>query len=227
MKDSSASVVYLVLIGAPGAGKGTQAASLSARSGLLHVASGDLFRDNVDRGTDLGKLAKSYMDAGELVPDGVTVKMVLDTLDNVDAQHGAILDGFPRTRSQAEALDAALAGLGREVGKAIYIEVNDEELLRRLAGRWICRSCQMPYHVVANPPKKEGVCDIDGGELYQRSDDSIDTARRRLSVYFEQTQPVLGYYRDRGLLETIEGGQSIHNVEAAMVRVLDDISVSI
>ena len=194
---------------------------------MLHVASGDLFRDNVDRGTDLGKLAKSYMDAGELVPDGVTVKMVLDTLDNVDAQHGAILDGFPRTRSQAEALDAALAGLGREVGKAIYIEVNDEELLRRLAGRWICRSCQTPYHVAANPPKKEGVCDIDGGELYQRSDDSIDTARRRLSVYFEQTQPVLGYYRDRGRLETIEGGQSIHNVEAAMVRVLDDISVSI
>ena len=227
MKDSSASVVYLVLIGAPGAGKGTQAASLSAKSGVFHVAFGDLFRDNVDRGTDLGKLAKSYMERGELVPDNVTVRMMLDTLDGPDAQRGAILDGFPRTRTQAEAFDVALAVRGRELGKAIYIEVNEDELLRRLAGRWICRSCQTPYHVVASPPKKEGVCDLDGGELYQRSDDSIDTARRRLAVYFEQTAPVLGYYRDRGLLDTIEGGQPINIVEAAMARVLDDISVSI
>ena len=160
------------MLGAPGAGKGTQAATLSEELGLVHVASGDLFREALQQGTPLGLEAKGYMDKGELVPDELTVKMVLERLENPDAQKGVILDGFPRTQAQARALDVALEGNGRGIDSVLYVKVSEEELVRRLSGRWICRSCQTPYHTVSSPPKAARVCDRCGGELYQRTDDT-------------------------------------------------------
>jgi adenylate kinase len=209
--------VIVVLLGAPGSGKGTQGLPLAEKLRLAHVASGDMFREHLNRGTELGQLAKSYMEKGELVPDGVTIRMIEDRLTRPDAVGGVILDGFPRTLPQAEALEAALAKRGRHVDVAPFVEVSTEELLRRLGGRWMCRICGRSYHVVSNPPKREGVCDVDGGELYQREDDSIDVARKRLQVYFEQTQPVVDYYRARGVLVEVNGEQSIEGVSEELV----------
>jgi len=210
----------IVLIGAPGAGKGTQAQTLADSLGLAHVASGDMFRNAMQRRTALGVRAKEYVDRGELVPDEITVGMVIDRLAEEDAAQGVILDGFPRNVPQAEALDAALAENGSSVDQAIYLAVKPDELLRRLGGRWLCRNCQASYHEVFNPPKLPGKCDACGGELYQREDDNIETARRRLDVYFEQTTPIIDYYRERGVLHEVDGEQSIPAVREAMLAVV-------
>lgn len=205
---------YIVLIGPPGAGKGTQAVRLHEALNLPHVASGDLFRENLKNETELGLKAKSYMDRGELVPDGVTIAMVMERLGQPDCAGGALLDGFPRTIAQAEALDQALAGRGRKISVVPYISVPDEVLVERLSGRWLCRVCGESYHVLFSPPRRPGVCDKDGGELYQRDDDKPETVRNRLKVYWEQTSPLIDYYRRRGVLVEVNGDQPIEAVEA-------------
>ncbi len=210
--------MYIVLIGAPGAGKGTQGLQLAADLGLAHVASGDMFRDAMARRTPLGIKAKEFVDRGELVPDPITVGMIIDRLAQPDAAKGVILDGFPRTVPQAEALDRALAERGLRVDQAIYLAVQDDELLRRLSGRWLCGQCQASYHEVFKPPTVAGKCDNCGADLYQRSDDSRETAIRRLGVYFDQTTPVIEYYRGRGVLDEIDGQRSIPEVKQAMLE---------
>ena len=195
----------IVLLGPPGAGKGTQGALLAQRAGLAHVATGDLFRSNLALGTELGKQAKSYMNRGALVPDDVTTRMVLERFREADAADGFVLDGFPRTIPQAEALDAALADAGQAVDRALLIEVDREELIRRLAGRWICRACQTPYHESSAPSAKAGVCDACGGELYQRDDDKPEVVGARLDTYEKQTAPLAGYYERAGKLTRIDG----------------------
>jgi adenylate kinase len=209
---------YYILVGAPGAGKGTQAAMLVESMKIPHVASGDLFRDNLGRGTELGLLAKKYMEEGKLVPDDVTVRMVLDRLTQPDCAEGAILDGFPRTIAQAQTLDRALSEKGQGINAALYIQVSTEELLRRLGGRYTCKNCQSVYHISFDPPKQAGVCDKCGGMLYQRSDDTVETAKKRLDVYFEQTAALIEYYRQQGLLKDINGEQSIEAVHDALLK---------
>jgi adenylate kinase len=184
------------------------------------VASGDLFRENLKQGTELGILAKSYMDRGALVPDEVTIAMVKDRIAKPDCEKGVILDGFPRTLEQAKALDEELKGVGKGIDKVLYIKVQDEELIRRLSGRWICRNCQASYHEVSRPPKKAGICDECGGELYQRSDDTVETACKRLEVYFEQTAPLIDYYKQKGVLVELNGEQPIEAVERDLVAAL-------
>ena len=208
----------IVLLGPPGAGKGTQAALLAARAGLAHVATGDLFRANQERGTELGKQAKSYMDTGALVPDDVTTRMVLERFKESDAAGGFVLDGFPRTIPQAEALDAALAAAGQAIDHALLIEVDREELIRRLAGRWICRACQPPYHEHSAPSAKPGVCDLCGGELYQRDDDKPEVVGARLETYEKQTGPLAGYYERQGKLARIDGLGGIDAVAEKLGR---------
>jgi adenylate kinase len=210
--------VYIVLIGAPGAGKGTQAQALHDELDLAHVASGDMFRDAMARRTLRGLQAKRYYDQGELVPDDLTVAMVGERLEQADCAKGAILDGFPRNLAQAQTLDRTLAEDGRAVGQALYLSVPGDELLRRLSGRWLCRQCQTPYHEVYEPPKQQGRCDRCGGEHYQREDDKSETARHRLEVYFEQTTPVIQYYRDRGLLDELDGAREIGAVRETVIH---------
>ena len=204
--------VYVVLLGPPGAGKGTQAEILSEKLGLAHVSSGDLFRENIKNQTELGQLAKTYMDRGDLVPDDVTIAMVRERLGRPDCAKGALLDGYPRTPAQAEALSKMLNDLGGKVDVVPYIRVDEEELVRRLSGRWTCRAEGHIYHEVSNPPKNPGVCDGDGSELYQREDDKRETVERRIKVYFEQTAPLIDYYRNEGSLVEINGAQSIEDV---------------
>src|SRR5260221_3317403 len=209
---------YLLLMGGPGAGKGTQAQVLREKFGLPQIASGDLFRDNLKRQTPLGQLAKQYMDRGELVPDDVTISMSREPLQQPDARNGAMLDGFPRTIPQAEALDGLLAEFGGRVNLALYIKVPENALLERLAGRWTCRGPgQHTYHMLFNPPKHDKVCDVDGTELYQRADDTAEVQSRRIRVFFEQTAPLVDFYTGRGLLREIDGQQAIEHVTAAMV----------
>lgn len=212
--------MYLILLGAPGAGKGTQAELLSERLGLPHVASGDLFRENLKNQTELGLLARGYMDRGELVPDNVTIAMVRQRLERPDCARGVILDGFPRTLTQARALDETLTQMGKALGGVFYIKVSEEELVRRLAGRWLCRQCQAPYHMVFSPPVQAGVCDACGGELYQRDDDRPETVRERLRVYLEQTAPLIAHYRGGGLLVEINGEQDIEAVNAELLAAI-------
>jgi adenylate kinase len=197
--------LYIILLGAPGAGKGTQAVMLAEKLGLPQVASGDLFRQALARETALGKKAKAYMDKGQLVPDEITIQMVLERLAEPDCKDGALLDGFPRNLGQARALDEALKGQGKEIDKAVYIKVSEQELLKRLSGRWICRNCQAPYHEVDSPPKVKGKCDRCGGELYQRPDDNVATVKKRLEVYFKETSPLIDYYQKAGKLLEIDG----------------------
>ena len=210
----------VVLLGAPGAGKGTQAALLAQHWGVAHIASGDLFRKHLGEGTELGMLAKTYMDKGELVPDDVTIRMVLERMSEPDAANGYVLDGFPRTLEQASALDAALSEKGQGIVSAPLIEVDIEELVRRLAGRWICRSCQAPYHEMSNPPKDAGRCDACQGELYQRDDDKPEVVRVRLTTYERQTAPLIEYYDAQGKLTRINGqrevGQVTEDIKAAV-----------
>lgn len=195
----------MVLVGAPGSGKGTQAARLHDELGLPHIASGDLFRDNRQRQTELGKAADGYMQRGELVPDALTVSMIRERLARPDTAPGFILDGFPRNLDQARALDRMMAEMGRRLTGVLYIDVPDREILRRITGRLICRNCQAPYHREFSPPKTPGVCDRCGGELYQRGDDNAETVRTRLETFHRQTQPLIDFYRDRDLLVHIEG----------------------
>lgn len=210
----------VVLLGAPGAGKGTQASVLKTELGMVHVASGDLFRHALQEQTELGLLAKSYMEKGELVPDEVTINMVLERILKPDCDAGVLFDGFPRTLSQAKALDARLLAEGRTIDKAVYIEVPEEELVRRLSGRWICRDCQTPYHAVSSPPKVAGKCDACGGVLYQRADDKEETVRERLKVFFSQTLPIVDYYKKQGKLLRVDGNQRIEDVSVVMLGLL-------
>ncbi|HZT09302.1 MAG TPA: adenylate kinase [Chloroflexota bacterium] len=208
--------MYLVLIGAPGAGKGTQAVGLAQEFGLAHIASGDMFREAMTRGTLRGLQARAYVERGELVPDDVTTAMVVERLARGDCENGVILDGFPRNVAQAQALDQALRNEKKRVDLALYLSVPGDELLRRLSGRWLCRKCQASYHEVFNPPAKPGTCDRCGGELYQREDDTRATAERRLAVYFEQTTPVIDYYRNAGILDEVDGSRTIAEVSEAL-----------
>ncbi|MDD5092992.1 MAG: adenylate kinase [Dehalococcoidia bacterium] len=210
----------IILLGAPGAGKGTQAVVLVKEKKMAHVASGDLFREAQKSGTELGNLAKSYMEKGELVPDEVTVKMVLERIAKPDCANGFLLDGFPRTIPQAEALDKALSSQNKAIDKAVYIYVPEEDLIKRLSGRWICRKCQAPFHLVDAPPKVVGKCDHCGGELYQRADDNEKTVRNRLEVYLKQTSPLIDYYAKAAKLLKVNGKQSVNDVSKEMLAAL-------
>lgn len=198
----------LILLGPPGAGKGTQASRIVAEYRIPHISTGDILRAAVANQSPLGLEAKRYMDAGELVPDRVVIGIVEERLQEPDTARGFLMDGFPRTIPQAEALDQALEKLDRAITKVLVILVDEEELVRRLTGRRICRSCQTPYHVIFNPPKAEGVCDKCGGELYQRDDDKEETVRNRLEVYRRQTEPLIEYYDRTGVVARIDGEQS-------------------
>jgi len=214
--------MYIIFLGAPGAGKGTQAAIVAENMKLAHIASGDLFRQALEQGTELGLQAKSYMEKGMLVPDEITIKMVLERISNPDCQSGIILDGFPRTLQQAEALDSALAERSQAIDRVAYIKVSEAELLKRLGGRWICRKCQAPYHEVDSPPKVAGKCDICGGELYQRADDTVETAKKRLEVYFAQTAPLIDYFTQAGKLLEIDGEGDIAEISKRIVTALQE-----
>ncbi len=205
--------MQLILLGAPGSGKGTQAAQLAKALGVAHISSGDLLREEQAAGTELGKQTKGYMDRGDLVPDALVIKMILNRIKRPDSTGGYILDGFPRTLPQAQALEEALQEAPSSgIDKVIYINVADPELLTRLGGRWICRAQQHPYHVVNAPPKLKGQCDIDGSYLYQRPDDSMEAAERRLKVYHTQTAPLIEFYKGKRLLREVNGQQSIQKV---------------
>ncbi len=204
--------MYVVLLGPPGSGKGTQAERLAAALRLAHISTGDLFRENMRLGTELGKRVQEYLARGELVPDEITIAMVAEQLRLPGAREGAVFDGFPRTVEQARALDRELARLGKSVDKAVELVVPDEEVVRRLSGRRICRVCQAAYHVEFNPPTRPGLCDKCGGELYQREDDRPEVVRRRLEVYHRQTTPVMEYYRQAGVLRQIDGTGPIEEV---------------
>jgi len=212
--------VNIILIGAQGSGKGTQADILEQTLGVHHVASGDLFRKAFDDKTELGIRAKEYIDRGELVPDDITVAMVLGRLKEPDCAKGAILDGFPRTIAQAEALDKGLQEAGKQIDLAIYLEVLPEELLKRLSGRYICRANQHVYNIYTNPPKAPGVCDIDGSELYQRSDDTGEAVQRRLDIFFSETIHLLDYYEEQHKLAMVNGNQSIEQVQTELLDVI-------
>jgi len=212
--------MYIVFLGAPGAGKGTQAAVIAQRLNLVHIASGNLFRQAIEAGTELGRQAKSYMEKGALVPDEIAIKMVLERLSAPDCKSGVILDGFPRNLEQARALDEALKEQAKAIDKVIYIKVSEEELLKRLSGRWICRNCQTPYHSISSPPKVRGKCDRCGGELYQRPDDTAETVKKRLKVYFAQTAPLIDYYSRAGKLLEVDGEG---DVDVISDRIVDSV----
>ena len=213
--------MYITMLGAPGAGKGTQADIISQKMSLSHIASGDLFRKALEEKTEIGLLAKSYMDKGELVPDEITIRMILERINQPDCASGCLLDGFPRTLDQAEVLDKALKERGKSIDEAIYIEVPNEELVKRLSGRWLCRNCQTPYHTISSPPRTPGKCDKCGGELYQRSDDKEETVKERLSVFFAQTVPILEYYKKQNKLIKVNGDLGIQEVAREIISVLE------
>jgi adenylate kinase len=223
------SEINLILMGPPGAGKGTQASRLQDDFQLPYIATGDMLRANVKEGTDLGNEAKKYMDEGDLVPDDLIVKMAAERLQEDDAQDGFILDGFPRTEEQAKALDKQLSDLGRHVTAALLIEVPDEEVIKRLSGRRVCVKSGHNYHVDFDPPKREGVCDQDGSRLIQRDDDKPDVIRNRLEVYHDQTEPLIDYYDQQGLMRRIDGTRSPDEVHdhiravIATLRLEDDV----
>jgi adenylate kinase len=209
---------YIILLGPPGAGKGTQAGIISKEFGLVHVSSGDLFRENLKNQTELGKLAKGYMDRGALVPDDVTIAMVKDRIARPDCAKGVLLDGFPRTPAQAEALDVMLATLDSKVNCVPYISVPAEVLVERLSGRWTCPTCGKVYHQKFNPPAEAGKCDAEGSMLYQRDDDKPATVENRIKVYVVQTAPLIAYYRGKGLLAEVDGTLSIDVVGQLMLN---------
>jgi adenylate kinase len=212
--------MYIVLLGAPGAGKGTQAATLTRELKLAHIASGDLFRQALSKGTELGLQAKAYMEKGQLVPDAITIKMVLERIAAPDCAAGIILDGFPRNVEQAKALDEALNAQKKAIDKAVYIKVSETELLKRLTGRWICRKCQAPYHEVSSPPSIKGKCDKCGGELYQRADDNTETIKKRLVVFFAETTPLIEFYSRFGKLVEVQGEGSMDEISARIITAL-------
>lgn len=211
----------IVLVGPPGAGKGTQAAFLAKNLSIPHISTGDLFRANISRQTELGKLAKSYMDAGNLVPDEVTIAMAKDRMEQPDAANGFLLDGFPRNVSQAEALDELLEAENMQLDAVLDLEVPEDEVVKRIAGRRICRNdSSHVFHVTYKQPAKEGVCDVCGGELYQRDDDSEETVRKRLEVYHTQTEPIIDYYKAQGLVVTISALGKVEDVTARAMEAL-------
>jgi adenylate kinase len=210
---------FIVLLGPPGVGKGTQAKILSERTDLAHISSGDLFRENLKNQTELGKLAQTYMSKGELVPDDVTIAMIRDRLNQPDCKSGAILDGFPRTPAQADALEAMLEEFHGHVDAVPFISGDEKVLVDRLAGRWTCRQGHI-FNEKSNPPKISGRCDFDGSELYQREDDKAETVKRRIHVYLEQTSPLIAYYREHGKLIEVDGMQPIDVVNQAMMKAL-------
>jgi adenylate kinase len=212
---------FIVLLGPPGVGKGTQAEIIARTTGLSHISSGDLFRENIKNETDLGKLAQSFMNKGLLVPDDVTISMIRERLSRPDCQDGALLDGFPRTTVQAEALEKLLAEFGGRVDHVPFISASEATLIDRLSGRWTCKAKGHIYHEKFSPPKKPDVCDLDGSELYQREDDKAETVTRRIQVYFSQTAPLISYYRERGLLSEIDGARPIEEVSANLLAVLE------
>jgi len=208
--------VRVAFLGPPGAGKGTQARELAREWGVPHVATGDMLRDAAAAGTPLGREAKGYMDKGALVPDDVIIRMIAERLRRPDAGRGFLLDGFPRTIAQAEGLEHLLKDLGQPLERVVYFDVSEPELLRRLTGRRVCRTCQTAFHLVSAPPTKAGVCDRCGGQLYQREDDSEATVRHRLGVYARQTAPLLDWYRGRGLLVSVPGEGPIETIRGAI-----------
>jgi len=210
-------------MGLPGAGKGTQASEIVKKFPIPHISTGDMFRKAIKDETDLGKEAKSYMDRGELVPDEVTVGIVKERISEDDAKKGFLLDGFPRTIEQAEALNNIMSELDRNIDAVINIEVPEEELMNRLTGRRICEKCGTTYHLVFNPPKVDGVCDIDGGKLYQRKDDNPETVSNRLSVNVKQSKPILEYYDEKGVLKNIDGAKDIDEVTKDVIDILDQL----
>lgn len=211
---------YLILLGAPGAGKGTQAEILHERFGLAHIASGELFRENVSKQTPLGVLAKTYMDKGELVPDDVTIQMVMERIARSDCEPGVVFDGFPRTVAQADALKAALTKARKKIGAVLLLKAHDQALIERLTARWICPACGTVYNLLSNPPKVAGKCDKDDSVLGQREDDKPATVKRRLDVYHTQTAPLIDFYRAARLLRQVDGEQSIAQVETAIVKLV-------
>ncbi len=211
---------YIVLLGPPGVGKGTQAKFIAETTSLPHVSSGDLYRDNINNGTELGKLAQSYMNKGELVPDDVTIRMIRERISLPDCKKGALLDGYPRTTVQAEALEKLLADFGGKVNYVPFITAPESVLIERLSGRWTCRANGHIFHEKYNPPKAAGLCDIDGSELYQREDDKSDTVVRRIQVYLKQTSPLIEYYRENGILSEVDGAQPIEKVSADLLKIL-------
>ncbi len=219
-------MLYVVLMGGPGAGKGTQARRLEDALGIPQIASGDLFREHLSNDTNLGKLARTYIDRGDLVPDEVTVAMVKERLSREDCSTGAILDGFPRTIAQAENLDELLANTNEQITVVPYIHVDPEILLKRLAGRWTCRANGHVFHELFSPPQVSGVCDHDSSELYQRDDDTAETHRRRIEVYSKQTAPLLDYYRDKKLLVEIDGERSIDEIQRDLIAVVGNAGLT-
>ena len=212
--------MYIVFLGAPGAGKGTQAAYVAQKLNLIYIASGNLFRQAIERGTELGMQAKSYMEKGMLVPDSISIPMVLERMSALDCEPGVILDGFPRNLKQAEALDKTLAQQAKAIDKVVYIKVSGEELIKRLSGRWVCRNCQTPYHTINSPPKVWDKCDKCDGELYQRPDDTVEAVKKRLEVYFAQTTPLIDYYSVTGKLLEIDGEGGVDEIGNRIVAAL-------
>jgi adenylate kinase len=213
---------FIVLLGPPGVGKGTQAKILSERTGLAHISSGDLFRENLKNQTELGKLAQTYMTKGELVPDDVTIAMIKERLSRPDCEVGALLDGFPRTPAQAEALETMLQDFSGQVDLVPFITAQEDVLVERLSGRWTCRENGHIFNEKTNPPKEAGKCDFDGSELYQRDDDKAETVKNRIQVYFKQTSPLISYYRDHGKLIEIDGTQAIDQVTEDLMAALEN-----
>jgi adenylate kinase len=211
----------IIMLGAPGAGKGTQAKMISGKYGIPHISTGDIFRSNIKNGTELGKKAKSYMDQGQLVPDELTCDLVVDRIAQDDAKNGYVLDGFPRTIPQAEALKNALKARGESVDFAIDVDVPDENIINRMAGRRACTSCGATYHIVYNPPKQEGICDACGSKLVLRDDDKPETVKKRLTVYHNQTQPLIEFYQKEGVLVHVDGTQEIDTIFSQIQKLLE------
>ena len=211
----------IIMLGAPGAGKGTQAKMIAEKFNIPHISTGDIFRANIKNGTELGKKAKEYMDKGQLVPDELTVEILLDRVAGDDCKNGYVLDGFPRTIPQADVLDKELTKLGDKVDFAINVDVPDENIVRRMSGRRACLKCGATYHIEHIPPKKEGICDKCGSELVQRDDDKPETVQNRLSVYHEQTQPLIDYYNKKNILKSVDGTKDMQEVFSDIVNILN------
>lgn len=220
-KNAWRRIMKIIMLGAPGAGKGTQAIQIADKYGIPHVSTGDIFRANIKGGTALGAEAKSYMDKGQLVPDELTVRILLDRVAKDDCKDGYVLDGFPRTIAQAEALSEAVAKLGEKIDYAINVDVPDENIVKRMSGRRACVKCGATYHIEHVPPKKEGICDTCGSELILRADDKPETVLERLNVYHEQTQPLIEYYDNKGILKTVDGTQDMKDVFSDIVKILE------
>lgn len=210
----------IIMLGAPGAGKGTQAKQIAGKYSIPHISTGDIFRANIKNGTELGKKAKEYMDQGLLVPDELTCDLVVDRIGQDDCANGFVLDGFPRTIPQAEALTDALNKLGEKMDFAIDVDVPDENIVKRMSGRRACLDCGATYHIVSIPPKQEGICDACGSKLVLRDDDKPETVQKRLDVYHEQTQPLIDYYKNQGILKSVDGTQPMEDVFADIVEIL-------